>query len=132
MLPNGRFALVSAIMFDLEQYLAIRASWIEESLEARLPPADAPPAVLHEAMRYSVMAGGKRLRPILCLAAAEASRAPVTTRKRWSTVSWPGTRKSPTSVIRPVRASFIDSIAAPRGCSSWPGRPPPTGVSSTN
>jgi len=37
-----------------------------------LPKADAKPATLHRAMRYSLFAGGKRLRPILCLATAEA------------------------------------------------------------
>jgi geranylgeranyl diphosphate synthase type II len=41
-------------------------------LEARLPAESTRPAALHQAMRYSVLAGGKRLRPILCLAAAEA------------------------------------------------------------
>lgn len=37
-----------------------------------MPDADLKPRTLHTAMRYSVFAGGKRLRPILCLAAAEA------------------------------------------------------------
>jgi geranylgeranyl diphosphate synthase, type II len=45
---------------------------VEETLERQLPPPDTPPAVIHEAMRYSVLAGGKRLRPVLLLAAAEA------------------------------------------------------------
>ncbi len=43
---------------------------IEKALEALLPPEDAPPASIHRAMRYSVFAGGKRIRPILCLEAA--------------------------------------------------------------
>ncbi len=46
---------------------------VENILEARLPPADAMPQPLHTAMRYSVFAGGKRLRPLLCLAAAAAA-----------------------------------------------------------
>lgn len=45
---------------------------VEGALEQALPAADVRPAVLHEAMRYSVFSGGKRLRPIFCLAAAEA------------------------------------------------------------
>ena len=45
---------------------------IERALEARLPAPPACPLLLSEAMRYSVMAGGKRLRPILVLSAAEA------------------------------------------------------------
>ena len=43
---------------------------LDAALERLLPPADAPPAVIHQAMRYSVFAGGKRLRPILCMEAA--------------------------------------------------------------
>lgn len=44
----------------------------DAALERWLPPADEAPARLHEAMRYSVFAGGKRLRPALVLAAARA------------------------------------------------------------
>ena len=42
----------------------------DEALERTLPPEDARPSSIHRAMRYSVFAGGKRLRPILCLEAA--------------------------------------------------------------
>ncbi len=42
------------------------------ALSRYTPPADAPPVVLHAAMRYSLFAGGKRLRPLLCVAGAEA------------------------------------------------------------
>jgi len=44
---------------------------VETALDAFTPPASTRPAVLHEAMRYSLHAGGKRLRPCLILAAAE-------------------------------------------------------------
>jgi geranylgeranyl diphosphate synthase type II len=44
---------------------------IESALDRLLPAAEAQPATIHQAMRYSVFAGGKRLRPMLCL---EASR----------------------------------------------------------
>lgn len=44
---------------------------VEEGIEHLLPPSRARPARLHQAMRYSLEAGGKRLRPILCLSAAE-------------------------------------------------------------
>ncbi len=57
----------------LTSYLAARAAQVEAALDALLPPAEAFPSVVHEAMRYSVSAGGKRLRPLLTLAAAEAS-----------------------------------------------------------
>jgi len=62
-------------MPDLQDYLRERAAWIDRELDAAMPSADTPPRVLHEAMRYSVFSGGKRLRPILCLAAAEAAGA---------------------------------------------------------
>jgi geranylgeranyl diphosphate synthase type II len=45
--------------------------YIEAALERLLPSAGTPPATIHQAMRYSVFAGGKRIRPMLCL---EASR----------------------------------------------------------
>ena len=48
----------------------------DDALENRLPPATAAPARLHEAMRYSVFAGGKRLRPALVLAACRAVGGP--------------------------------------------------------
>jgi geranylgeranyl pyrophosphate synthase len=44
---------------------------VERGIDLHLPPADARPARLHTAMRYSLAAGGKRLRPVLTLAAAE-------------------------------------------------------------
>lgn len=48
-----------------------RRSEIENALDQALPTADTPPSQLHEAMRHSVQAGGKRLRPTLVLAAHE-------------------------------------------------------------
>jgi geranylgeranyl diphosphate synthase, type II len=63
-------------MFELEPYLADGARWIESALDRLVPPADARPAPLHAAMRHSLFAGGKRLRPLLCAAAAEACGAP--------------------------------------------------------
>ncbi|MGQ9497873.1 MAG: polyprenyl synthetase family protein [Desulfotomaculales bacterium] len=51
--------------------LAVRGRLVEEALDRYLPPADHYPPIIHEAMRYSVFAGGKRLRPVLVLAAAE-------------------------------------------------------------
>jgi farnesyl diphosphate synthase len=44
---------------------------MEEALAARLPPATAAPTRLHEAMRYSVLGGGKRIRPALLFATAQ-------------------------------------------------------------
>ncbi|TAE73631.1 MAG: polyprenyl synthetase family protein [Verrucomicrobia bacterium] len=57
---------------ELKEYLATRAAEVDAALDAFLPKAKEKPATIHAAMRYSLFAGGKRLRPILCLAAAEA------------------------------------------------------------
>lgn len=57
---------------DLTGYMALRAAEVEAALDGFLPPAKVAPRTIHEAMRYTVFAGGKRLRPVLCLAAAEA------------------------------------------------------------
>ena len=58
--------------FDLQAYLAERRALVDTALERHLPSEAAPPLTIHRAMRYSVMAGGKRLRPILVIAGAEA------------------------------------------------------------
>ncbi len=57
---------------ELAPYLRDRVELVDSALSRFLPPARTRPATIHEAMRYSLFAGGKRLRPILCLAAAEA------------------------------------------------------------
>lgn len=62
---------------NIKTYLVSRQKLIERALDRYLPKANAKPATLHRAMRYSLFAGGKRLRPILCLAAAEACRGNV-------------------------------------------------------
>ena len=56
----------------LEEYLEKQRSAIEAELDRLTPLADERPQTLHRAMRHSLMAGGKRLRPILFCAAAEA------------------------------------------------------------
>ncbi|NQT94759.1 MAG: polyprenyl synthetase family protein [Lentisphaerae bacterium] len=56
----------------LDPYLAETRKAVDAALGDQLPPADARPVALHEAMRYAVFSGGKRLRPILCIASAEA------------------------------------------------------------
>jgi geranylgeranyl diphosphate synthase type II len=57
---------------NLKRYLAARQKAVDRALDRFLPKETAPPSTIHKAMRYSLFAGGKRLRPILCLAAAEA------------------------------------------------------------
>lgn len=55
--------------FSLEQYLKEKKTIVEAALDQSL--AIAEPVTIYESMRYSLLAGGKRLRPILCLAACE-------------------------------------------------------------
>lgn len=57
---------------DLKRYLIARQKEVDRALDRFLPKASVAPATIHKAMRYSLFAGGKRLRPILCLAAAES------------------------------------------------------------
>jgi geranylgeranyl diphosphate synthase, type II len=57
---------------NLKAYLKSRQKLIDRALDQYLPKENVRPATIHRAMRYSLFAGGKRLRPILCLAAAEA------------------------------------------------------------
>jgi len=57
--------------FDLEAYLQERRGLVDAALDGFLPSEDTRPPSVHRAMRYSVLAGGKRLRPILVIAGAE-------------------------------------------------------------
>jgi geranylgeranyl diphosphate synthase, type II len=57
---------------EIDTYVKTRRAEVDAALEAFLPSVDTEPATLHRAMRHSMFAGGKRLRPILTLAAAEA------------------------------------------------------------
>ncbi len=61
-------------MFD--RYLREAKPAVDAALERLLPPAEASPARLHEAMRYAVFAGGKRVRPVLFLATAQRLETP--------------------------------------------------------
>lgn len=58
--------------FDVLEYLKDRTEAVNRALDRFLPRAQTKPATIHQAMRYSLFAGGKRLRPVLCIAAAEA------------------------------------------------------------
>jgi geranylgeranyl diphosphate synthase type II len=57
---------------DIKSYLKAAAAHIDDALDCYLPDEDRMPQNLHKAMRYSVFAGGKRVRPILMMAACEA------------------------------------------------------------
>ena len=61
---------------DVGRYLAERREEVDRELARLVPPETAWPETLHRAIRHSLFAGGKRLRPILCLAAGETAGAP--------------------------------------------------------
>jgi geranylgeranyl diphosphate synthase type II len=63
---------VTSDVLDAQAVLARFAPTITQTLERALPEAAGPSAKLFEAMRYSALAGGKRVRPALCLASCEA------------------------------------------------------------
>jgi geranylgeranyl diphosphate synthase type II len=58
--------------FDLASYVSGIRERVDAALDNYLPEESARPELLHRAMRYSVFSGGKRIRPVFCLAAAEA------------------------------------------------------------
>jgi geranylgeranyl diphosphate synthase type II len=60
---------------DFSRYWSARQKQVDAALDRYLPPADTKPKTIHQAMRYSIFAGGKRLRPVICLATAEVLRA---------------------------------------------------------
>ena len=62
----------------LREYMAIQQQRVDAALERRVPLESTNPETIHRAMRYSLFAGGKRIRPLLAIAAAETvSDAPV-------------------------------------------------------
>src|SRR5581483_2832964 len=58
-------------MIEINDYFKANAKRVDEWLERLLPTKQDTPAIIHEAMRYSIFAGGKRLRPILAIATGE-------------------------------------------------------------
>jgi geranylgeranyl diphosphate synthase type II len=56
---------------DFSRYWSVRQKKIDAALNRLLPSATTKPRTIHQAMRYSIFAGGKRLRPVICLATAE-------------------------------------------------------------
>jgi len=55
---------------NLREYLARQQRIVDAELDRLVPPESTPPETIHRAMRYSLFAGGKRIRPILCIEAA--------------------------------------------------------------
>jgi geranylgeranyl diphosphate synthase, type II len=75
--PNPRTSFSSALnveaatKFDLNEYLLAKKGPIEAALEASVVSTEPQTKKICESMLYSLMAGGKRIRPVLCLAACE-------------------------------------------------------------
>jgi len=61
---------------DIRLYLDRKREEVDRFLDSVVPDTTLAPTTLHEAIRYSLFAGGKRIRPILAIAAAEAVRTP--------------------------------------------------------
>ena len=60
------------VALDFKEYLKEKKKLVDKFLDDYLPKADVHPTALHEAIRYSLFAGGKRVRPVLCIASCEA------------------------------------------------------------
>ena len=57
---------------SLKEYLVEQTKLVDQELNGLMPTEETPPETIHKAMRYSLFAGGKRIRPVLCLEAARA------------------------------------------------------------
>src|ERR1700722_2304297 len=62
--------MITKMLDSVQEILSGGAELIDHALDRLLPGADEPPVSIHRAMRHSVFAGGKRLRPVLCMEAA--------------------------------------------------------------
>lgn len=58
--------------FQLDSYIQRVVEFTEQQMDSLVPSGETRPTTLHQSIRYSLFAGGKRMRPALCLAAAEA------------------------------------------------------------
>jgi geranylgeranyl diphosphate synthase type II len=62
--------MITKMQQSVREILGGGAELIDQALDRLLPSADQVPVSIHRAMRHSVFAGGKRLRPVLCMEAA--------------------------------------------------------------
>jgi geranylgeranyl diphosphate synthase, type II len=76
-LLNGRAHAGGGAPLEIERYLSERAAIVDRALAGAVAQTDGAAGRLLEAMRYSLFAGGKRLRPVLALAACEAVGGPL-------------------------------------------------------
>jgi geranylgeranyl diphosphate synthase type II len=74
---RSSFIVHRSFMANISDYLSSHRKLVDQALDEHLPPATTPPTIIHEAIRYAVLGGGKRVRPILAIAAAEACGADI-------------------------------------------------------
>lgn len=67
--PGAQKAQEQASGFDFQSYMLHKANSVNQALDIAVPLR--VPEKIHEVMRYSLLAGGKRIRPVLCIAACE-------------------------------------------------------------
>src|SRR5450631_3125011 len=67
---TGASGMITKMQQSVREILGSSAELVDHSLDRLLPGPDQAPVSIHRAMRHSVFAGGKRLRPVLCLEAA--------------------------------------------------------------
>ena len=72
-IQNLKFKIYPGILMDIHSYLSEIRLAVDQQLERLLPAVEEEPPTIHQAMRYSIFAGGKRVRPILVLAAGESA-----------------------------------------------------------
>ncbi len=65
------FVASPKVNMTLQDYMACRQKAVDAALDRVVPPESTNPSTIHRAMRYSLFAGGKRIRPLLAIAAAE-------------------------------------------------------------
>ncbi|KAJ0982182.1 hypothetical protein J5N97_010437 [Dioscorea zingiberensis] len=73
-IPQGKETVKTMPEFDFKAYMLSKAAAVNRALDLAVPLDE--PRRIHEAMRYSLLAGGKRVRPILCIAACELAGGP--------------------------------------------------------
>ncbi len=67
---TGASGMITKMQQSVQEILSSSAELIDQALDRLLPGPDQAPVSIHRAMRHSVFAGGKRLRPVLCMEAA--------------------------------------------------------------
>ena len=83
-------------MVSPQQYLSDVRNQVDAELDRLLPLANTVPHRLHEAMRYSIFAGGKRLRPALCIKGAGLAKTACKELRRGHLSTGPSCMKRPT------------------------------------